>query len=110
VKVGYLHFVGVSVLPDEADAITVVDPNVLPGSVVLQCLQRIAWRTKILKTPGRVKLEQLSNCALFDSLELPRPDSQEDLLSDGISKGLDQRIYRRSIGDKQSRDRQTKGY
>jgi hypothetical protein len=80
----------VSIFPDEAEAIAVVDPNaVLSGAVVFQCLQGIARRTEIVKSPGRVKLKQFSNRNLFDSLKLPGSDSKEDLLGFGISKRSD---------------------
>jgi len=58
-----------SIFPDEAEAIAVVDPNaVLSGSVAFQRLQRIAWRTEIVKRPGCMKLKQFSNSDLFDGL------------------------------------------
>jgi hypothetical protein len=75
VIVGELYPIRISVLPDEAEAIAVVDPNtVLSGPIALQRLQRIAWRTEIVKRPGRVKLKQFSNGNLSDSLKPPGSD------------------------------------
>jgi hypothetical protein len=83
-----LHVVGVSVLPNETYAVSIVDPyTVLPGAIAYQGLQGIAGRTKIAETPGRVKLKQFANRNLLDGLEPPGSDSKEDVLGFGIGKG-----------------------
>src|ERR1039457_479048 len=99
-KVGDLHVTGVSTFPDEAETVAVVDPyTVLSGAVVLQRLQRIAGRTEIFKSAGRMKLKQFSNRSLFDGLKLPGSDSQEDLLGFGVPERLDHDliVYRQAI-------------
>jgi len=83
----------VPILPDEADAISVVDPNaVLAGALVFQCLKRIAGRAKVGKYPGSVKLKSPTNCGLLDGHELPRPHSEKDLLCFGVSKRTDHHL------------------
>jgi hypothetical protein len=73
VIIGDLHLIRASIFPDEAEAIAVVDPNAVPsGAVVFQCLQGIAGRTDIVKSPGGVKLKQFSNRNFLDRLKLPR--------------------------------------
>jgi hypothetical protein len=80
----------VSVFPDEAEAIAVVDPNaVLSGAVAFQCLERIAGRTEIVERPGRVQLKQFSNGGLLDGLKSPGSDSKKYLLGFGISERPD---------------------
>ena len=102
--IGDLHLIRVSIFPDEAEAIAVVDPDaVLSGAAAFQCLQRVTWRAEIVKRPGRVQLKQFSNRNLFDGLKLPGTGSQKDLLGFGISKGADHALDRISIDDKQSR-------
>ena len=82
--------VRVPILPDEAQPVTIVYPNaVLPGAIVFQSLQRIARRTKIVETPGRVKLEQFANRNFLDGLKLLGPDPMKDLFGFGISKRTD---------------------
>ena len=64
--IGDLHLIRVSVFPDEAEAITVVDSNaVLSGAAAFQCLQRIARRPQIMQRPGRVQLKQLPKNSLL---------------------------------------------
>jgi hypothetical protein len=56
--VGYLHLVPVSILPNEAQPVTIVHPNaVLPGTIACQGFQGVSGSTKIVETPRGVKLE-----------------------------------------------------
>jgi hypothetical protein len=90
VVISDLHLQRVPVSPDEAETTPVVDPNaVLSGAVAFQCLQRVAWRTEIMKRPGGVKLKQFSNRNLFDGLKRPGSDSKKYFLGFGIPKGSD---------------------
>jgi hypothetical protein len=90
VIIGDLNPVRVSILPDEAEAIAIVDPNaVLSRAVTFQCFQGIAWRTEIAKRSGRVKLKQLSDRSLFNGLKLPGSDSKKYILCFGVLKGPD---------------------
>jgi hypothetical protein len=58
VIIGDLDLIRVSILPDEAQPIAVVDPNaVLSGAVAFPCLKRIARRPQIVKRSGRVQTE-----------------------------------------------------
>jgi hypothetical protein len=59
---------------------------VLTDAVVFQCFEGVPRRAKIVKSPGRVKLEQLANRNLLDGLELPGSDPEKDLFGFGIAK------------------------
>jgi hypothetical protein len=90
VIIDYLYLPCISILPNEAQPVTVVDPNAaLPGAIVLQCFQGIPRRAKIVETPGRVKLEQFASRNLLDGLEPLGSDPEEDPFGLGVSKGAD---------------------
>jgi len=90
VIIDYLDAVCVPILPNEAQSVAIIDPNaVLPGAVVFQWLQRVSRRTKIVETPGSVKLEQFASRNLLDGLELLGSDPKKDLFGFGISKRTD---------------------
>jgi hypothetical protein len=88
--IDYLHIACISIVPNEAQPIAIVDPNaVLSGAAVFQCLQRVPRGTKIVETLGRVQLEQFASRNLLDGLKLLRPGPEEEPFGFGVSKGAD---------------------
>jgi hypothetical protein len=66
-----LHVVSVPFVPDEADAVLIVDPNaVLPASVAHERLEPVAGkRRQVAKLPSSMELLQLSLGDPRDPLE-----------------------------------------
>lgn len=102
--VGNLNVEGVSILPAEADAVLVVDPDtVLPLSVAFQCLKLVSGdRGQVAQRRCPVQVEQLSDRNLFDGPKPLRVLLLEDLPGFGVSKGADHVfiVYRVSIKGK----------
>jgi len=66
---------GSILLPDETDAVLVVDPDrVLPGPVAFQCLQPVAGRhAKVVQHMRRVQHRQFALRHPFEIDEAPDP-------------------------------------
>ena len=66
--VGYFNVIGVPVFPVEADSPLIVDPDtVLTPAFTLEGLKPVARRdSKVLKTPGLVKIQELPSCNPLD--------------------------------------------
>src|SRR5258707_1348494 len=66
------HFIGVAVVPSEADAPLIVDPNTMPAfTVPLQPFEPVArWGCQLFETLRRVQLLQLAH---RHSLNRPKP-------------------------------------
>lgn len=91
-----LHVVGVSIPPDEADAVLVIDPDaVLPAAVTRQRLQAIARkRRKIAKFSGRVELLQFSPRHASNLLQAAAESAAEQSLGFGVFERPDHAISR----------------
>jgi hypothetical protein len=95
VVVSHFYVVRVSVFPNEAKTVLVIDPNaVLSCARTFQSPESGARRTEIVQALCGVKLEQLANRNSLDRLELPRCDLIEDLFGLRIPKKSRSWVYR----------------
>jgi len=94
--VGDFHLVRVSVLPNETDAILVVDSDaVLALPVTLQGLQSVAGNpARIAKGFRLIQLDQLTKSSFFDQLKLLRGLLPKDSFSRSAPKGRNFIVYR----------------
>jgi hypothetical protein len=92
--VGDLHVAGVSILPDETDAVLAVDSDAVasfPGA--FQGFQAVAGnRRQIAKGSRPVQVDELTERNLFDGPKPLRGLLLEDPLSRGISKRPDHKL------------------
>jgi hypothetical protein len=92
--VGDLHAVGVSVFPNEADAVPIVDSDtVSPFPGAFQGLQAVAWDGRQISKRFRlVQMDELPERDLFDG-----PISVFDKLQDGCFKRVPSMIRSPSL-------------
>jgi hypothetical protein len=87
------HFIGVSVFPDEAQPVLVVDADgMLAFPVPAKYFERIADSAKIVQTLSGMQLEQLPQRYLFDAPEFANPLAIEELFRIGTSKGANHHL------------------
>src|ERR1017187_7330469 len=102
--VGNLHVVCVPILPDETDAVLVVDADaVLPFPGAFQNFQTVAGnRCRVAERSRLIQMDELTERSLFDGPKLLRGVLQEYPLSLSISIRLNHEslIYRYPINCK----------
>ena len=81
-----LHIVSVPVVPDEADAILIVDPNtVLSTPVACERLEPVAWEcSKVTEVVGRMKLLKLPLSNTSDLLQPAAEPARVERLGFGV--------------------------
>jgi hypothetical protein len=86
--VGNFHVAGVSILPDEADVVLVVNPDaVLPFPLAFQGFQAIAWnRLQVAKRSRLIQMNEFTESSLFDRPKLLRSLLMKDPFGFGIAK------------------------
>src|ERR1035438_4494978 len=102
--VGNLHVAGISILPDETDAVLVVDSDaVLPLPRAFQGFQAVARnRCQIAKRSRLVQMHELTEDGLFDGPKLLRRLLLKYLFGFSVAKRLNHEliVYRYSVNCK----------
>lgn len=67
-----VHVFRVAIVPHEADAVCLVDPDsVLTGFIVLEFFELVARATEVMQRLGRVKVLQMPICHALERLKAP---------------------------------------